>query len=80
LKLTIWKRKNRKIIANFNILKTIDVPDWKLLRGHLQREGRLKKEDFIKIIDETNKIFRIYKFLFSLSKILRQRGKSNLFR
>lgn len=41
----------------------LDRPDWKLLRSHLQREGRVAKEDVIQIVNEMNKIFSIIKKL-----------------
>lgn len=31
-------------------------PDWKCLRDHLAKEGRIDKEDFVKLINDTNKI------------------------
>ena len=31
-------------------------PDWKLLKDHLYREGRLAKEDVIKLVNDTNKV------------------------
>lgn len=33
-------------------------PDWKLLRNHLHREGRVDKKDLIKVIEATNKILK----------------------
>jgi len=33
-------------------------PDWRLIRDHLQKEGRIAKEDLIKLINDTNKIFK----------------------
>ena len=31
-------------------------PDWKLVRDHLQKEGRIAKEDVIYLIAETSKV------------------------
>lgn len=31
-------------------------PDWKLLRDHLHKEGRLAKDDLIRLVTEFNKI------------------------
>jgi len=33
-------------------------PDWKTLRDHLQKEGRITKEDLIKLINDCNKILK----------------------
>lgn len=33
-------------------------PDWKVMRDHLSKEGKVAKEDFIKIINDCNKIFK----------------------
>jgi len=33
-------------------------PDWRLIRDHLQKEGRIAKEDLIKLINDVNKIFK----------------------
>lgn len=33
-------------------------PDWKLLKDHLQKEGRIKKEDLVKLVKDTNNIFK----------------------
>jgi len=30
-------------------------PDWKMLKEHLHREGRLTKEDLKAVVDEGNK-------------------------
>ena len=35
-------------------------PDWKVMRDHLSKEGRVAKEDFLKIINDCNKIFSNY--------------------
>lgn len=31
------------------------VPDWQVLKTHLYREGRVNKDDFLKIVFEANK-------------------------
>ena len=33
-------------------------PDWKVIRDHLQKEGRIEKEDLIKLITDANKLFK----------------------
>jgi len=33
-------------------------PDWKLIKDHLQKEGRIAKEDIIKLINDANKLFK----------------------
>ncbi|KAL4427037.1 hypothetical protein ABPG74_000992 [Tetrahymena malaccensis] len=33
-------------------------PDWKLIRDHLQKEGRISKENLIKLIDDCNRILK----------------------
>ena len=35
----------------------LDKPDWKLLKDHLSKEGRITKEDLLKLIADANKIF-----------------------
>ena len=34
-----------------------DKPDWKLLRDHLHKEGRLTRDDCVKIITDTTNVF-----------------------
>lgn len=36
-----------------------DKPDWKLLKDHLQKEGRITKEDLYKLVGDCNKILSI---------------------
>lgn len=60
------KTKKFNIKKNF-IFKCLDKPDWKALRLHLQREGRISKEDLIKIVNDTNKIISIKIHLFLLN-------------
>jgi len=38
--------------------KLKNKPDWRLIKDHLQKEGRIAKEDLIKLINDTNKIFK----------------------
>lgn len=33
-------------------------PDWKLMRDHLSKEGRIDKEDLLKLINDTNRVFK----------------------
>jgi len=33
-------------------------PDWKAIRDHLQKEGRIAKEDLIKLVGDANKLFK----------------------
>jgi len=33
-------------------------PDWKVIRDHLQKEGRIAKEDLIKLVGDANKVFK----------------------
>jgi serine/threonine-protein phosphatase 2B catalytic subunit len=33
-------------------------PDWKLIKDHLQKEGRIAKEELVKLVTDTNKIFK----------------------
>jgi len=33
-------------------------PDWKVIRDHLQKEGRIEKADLVKLITDTNKLFK----------------------
>jgi len=33
-------------------------PDWKVIRDHLQKEGRIAKEDLIKLVNDANKLFK----------------------
>jgi serine/threonine-protein phosphatase 2B catalytic subunit len=40
----------------FIINDKLGKPDWKLLRDHLSKEGRIWKEDFIKLIQDMNKL------------------------
>ena len=40
-----------------NTLKLLEKPDWKLIRDNLEKEGRLEKKDFIRLINDCNKIF-----------------------
>ena len=34
----------------------IDKPDWKLIRDHLHREGRIAKEELFKLVADCNKL------------------------
>jgi serine/threonine-protein phosphatase 2B catalytic subunit len=38
--------------------KLKNKPDWKLIRDHLQKEGRIAKEELVKLVTDTNKIFK----------------------
>lgn len=38
--------------------KLKNKPDWKLLKDHLSKEGRITKEDLLKLISDANKIFK----------------------
>lgn len=42
--------------GNRNIL-IIGKPDWKLIKEHLEREGRIAKKEVIKLVTMANKIF-----------------------
>jgi len=33
-------------------------PDWRTVRDHLSKEGRISKEDLIHLINDTNKVFK----------------------
>src|SRR5690349_15906604 len=33
-------------------------PDWRVIRDHLQKEGRIAKEDLVKLVNDTNKLFK----------------------
>jgi len=33
-------------------------PDWRLIKDHLHKEGRIAKEELVKLIQDTNKIFK----------------------
>ena len=35
----------------------IDKPDWKAIRAHLAKEGRVHKNELVKLITDTNNIF-----------------------
>lgn len=37
----------------------IDKPDWKLIKDHLHKEGRIGKPELFKVIHEMNKILSI---------------------
>ena len=39
-----------------NTLKLLEKSDWKLIRDNLEKEGRLEKKDFIRLINDCNKI------------------------
>ena len=40
----------------------LDKPDWRLIKDHLQKEGRIEKQHLIKLIIDCNKIMSyIYK-------------------
>lgn len=38
----------------------LDKPDWKLLRDHMQKEGRIAKEDLFKLVADCNKLLSKY--------------------
>jgi len=38
--------------------KLKNKPDWKAVRDHLQKEGRIAKEDLVKLVNDANKLFR----------------------
>jgi len=38
--------------------KLKNKPDWKVIRDHLQKEGRIDKEDLVKLINDANKMFK----------------------
>ena len=42
---------------SYKIFLFLGKPDWKLVRDHLAKEGRIWKEDFIKLINDANKVF-----------------------
>jgi len=62
----------------FHIIYFLAKPDWKLIRDHLQREGRISKEDLIKLVNDMSKIFSkkscfsFFKFFSSLNRKRRQ--------
>jgi serine/threonine-protein phosphatase 2B catalytic subunit len=33
-------------------------PDWKVIKDHLQKEGRIAKEDVIRLVNDANKLFK----------------------
>jgi serine/threonine-protein phosphatase 2B catalytic subunit len=39
-------------------LLIVEKPDWKLLKDHLHKEGRIAKEDLIRLVNDCNKILR----------------------
>jgi len=39
--------------------KLKNKPDWKLIKDHLQKEGRIRKEELVKLIGDMNKIFKM---------------------
>ena len=59
-KALLWPEKlkstSRELLAIFTKIIKKDKPDWKLLRTHLQKEGRIYKDDLIRIVNETNKL------------------------
>ena len=36
----------------------VEKPDWKLLKDHLHQEGRIAKEDLIRLVNDCNKVLR----------------------
>jgi len=38
--------------------KLKNKPDWKLIRDHLQKEGRIAKEDYLKLVKDACKLFK----------------------
>ena len=46
--------KMKETLFHSNFLK--DKPDWKLIRDHLQREGRIRKEEIKRLIYTANKL------------------------
>lgn len=42
------------------IIVFLGKPDWKLMKDHLQKEGRISKEDLRKIVGDVSKIFSRY--------------------
>lgn len=41
----------------------IGKPDWKLIKEHLEREGRIAKKEVIKLVGMANKIFSKQSFI-----------------
>jgi serine/threonine-protein phosphatase 2B catalytic subunit len=41
------------------LLIQADLPDWKVVRDHLSKEGRIRKEEVLKLIIDVNKILSI---------------------
>lgn len=54
---------------NIQIFFIVTVkPDWKLIKDHLSKEGRIEKEDLLRLVADCNKIMRkIADKLFNLS-------------
>jgi serine/threonine-protein phosphatase 2B catalytic subunit len=38
------------------VISMTDKPDWKLIRDHLQKEGRVAKPELFKLIQDCNKL------------------------
>jgi serine/threonine-protein phosphatase 2B catalytic subunit len=41
---------------NSHIQISLEKPDWKLLKDHLSKEGRITKADLFRLVSECNKI------------------------
>jgi len=52
--------KNKQLLLGFSDLWLFNLsdgkPDWKVIRDHLHKEGRISKENLIQLIDECNRI------------------------
>lgn len=38
--------------------KNSNKPDWKIIKDHLSKEGRIEKEDLVRLVADCNKIMR----------------------
>lgn len=56
----------------------LDKPDWKAVRDHLQKEGRVDKQDLIKLIVDTNKILSNYIFFQIIHSFFCLENEGNL--
>lgn len=66
---TLWAACNRS--DGGKEAKILGKPDWKTLKDHLSKEGRLDKTTFKKLIADVMKVFSNY-----LQLKIRVRGKS----
>ena len=45
------------------IFGTADMPDWKVVKDHLAKEGRIAKAEVLKLISDVNKILSTLRYL-----------------